>query len=100
MLIQRSYPTPIALKLFEVTQEAHLLWAMPLSIILVTVCLVIVLGPVTLIGVGVLLLMVPAVERVASGMLKIRQRRIKLTDKRVEISNAMIQGVSQESRCL
>ena len=72
---------------------------MPLSIILVTIFLVIVLGPVTLIGVAVLLLMVPAVERVASGMLKIRQRRIKLTDKRVEISNAMIQGVSQE-RCL
>ena len=81
-------------KLFEVTQEAHLLWAMPLSIVLVTVCLVIVLGPATLIGVVVLLLMVPVIERVASNMLAIRQKRIKLTDKRVEISTAMIQGVS------
>jgi len=40
------------------------------------------------------LCMVPIVERVASAMLSIRQERIKLTDKRVEISNAMIQGVS------
>ncbi|CAB9504527.1 Oligomycin resistance ATP-dependent permease YOR1 [Seminavis robusta] len=80
-------------KLFEVTQEAHLLWAMPLSIVLVTICLVIVLGPTTLIGVVVLLLMVPVVERVASAMLAIRQQRIKLTDKRVEITNAMIQGI-------
>jgi len=81
-------------KLFEVTQEAHLIWAMPLSIVLVTICLYIVLGPTTLIGVVVLLCMVPIVERVASAMLSIRQERIKLTDKRVEISNAMIQGVS------
>ena len=81
-------------QLFEVTQEAHLIWAMPLSIVLVTSCLCVVLGPATLIGVVVLLLMVPAVERVASTMLAIRQERIKLTDKRVEITNAMIQGVS------
>ena len=67
---------------------------MPLSIVLVTACLCVVLGPTTLIGVVVLLLMVPAVERVASNMLAIRQQRIKLTDKRVEITNAMIQGVS------
>ena len=71
-----------------------MIWAMPLSIVLVTICLVIVLGPTTLIGVVVLLLMVPAVERVASSMLAIRHERIKFTDKRVEITNAMIQGVS------
>jgi ABC-type multidrug transport system fused ATPase/permease subunit len=80
-------------KLFEVTQEGHLIWAMPLSIILVTICLVIVMGPTTLIGVVVLLLMVPGAERVVSTMLAIRHERIKLTDKRVEITNAMIQGV-------
>lgn len=80
-------------KLFEVTQEAHLIWAMPLSILLVTVCLCVVMGPPTLIGVVVLLLMVPLVERVASAMLKVRLERVKLTDKRVEITNAMIQGI-------
>jgi hypothetical protein len=80
-----------------VTQEAHLIWAMPLSIILVTICLVIVMGPVTLIGVLVLLMMVPLVERVASAMLAIRLERVQLTDKRVEITNAMIQGVSKSS---
>ena len=83
-------------KLFEVTQEGHLIWAMPLSIVLVTICLVIVLGPTTLIGVVVLLLMVPAAERVVSTMLAIRHERIKLTDERVAITNAMIQGVSKE----
>lgn len=80
-------------KLFEVTQEAHLIWAMPLSIVLVTICLLVVMGPVTLIGVVVLLCMVPMVERVASAMLKVRLERVKLTDKRVEITNAMIQGI-------
>jgi hypothetical protein len=85
-------------KLFEVTQEGHLMWAMPLSIILVTICLVIVMGPTTLIGVVVLLLMVPGAERVVSTMLAIRHERIKLTDQRVEITNAMIQGVRRR-RC-
>lgn len=37
-----------AQKLFEVTQEGHLVWALPLSVVLVTGFLVWLLGPVTL----------------------------------------------------
>lgn len=81
-------------KLYEVAQEGHLIWALPLSITLVTVFLILILGPITLIGIAVLILFVPLVERVTSRMLKIRQRRAKMTDQRVEIVSTMLQGVS------
>ena len=83
-------------KLFDVAQDFHLIWALPLSIALVTVFLVLVLGPVTLIGVAVLVLVVPIVERVTSRMLKVRQRRIKISDRRVAVVNSMLQGVSTQ----
>lgn len=81
-------------KLYEVAQEGHLVWSLPLAILLVTVFLLLVLGPTTLVGVTVLLLFVPLVERITSSMLAIRKERVKMTDKRVEIVNAMLQGVS------
>jgi hypothetical protein len=80
-------------KLFEVAQEGHLIWSLPLSIILVTIALVIVLGPTTLVGIAVLIMFVPFIERITSRMLAIRQKRTKMTDKRVEIVSAMLQGV-------
>jgi ABC-type multidrug transport system fused ATPase/permease subunit len=80
-------------KLYEVAQEGHLIWALPLSITLVTVFLILILGPITLIGIAVLILFVPLVERVTSRMLKIRQRRAKMTDQRVEIVSTMLQGI-------
>ena len=81
-------------KLFEVAQEAHLIWALPLSIILVTALLVWIMGPTTLIGIAVLVLFLPIVERITSGIHKVRQVRVEFTDQRVEIVNSMLQGVS------
>jgi hypothetical protein len=80
--------------LFEVTQEGHLIWSMPFSMLLVTILLLIIMGPATLVGVVVLVAFIPIVERLASIMLRIRQARVKLTDQRVEIVSAMLQGVS------
>jgi len=67
---------------------------MPLSMVLVTILLLVIMGPTTLVGVVVLTAFVPVVERLASIMLRIRQARVRLTDQRVEIVNAMLQGVS------
>lgn len=68
---------------------------MPLSMVLVTVLLLVIMGPATLVGVAVLVAFIPIVERLASIMLRIRQARVKLTDQRVEIVSAMLQGVSR-----
>ena len=45
-------------KLYEVTQEGHLIWALPLSM-LMTWFLCAVMGPPTLVGIGVLLAFLP-----------------------------------------
>ena len=81
-------------KLFEVTQEIHLIWSMPLSMTLVMICLMLIMGPTTLVGLGVFLLFVPIIERVVSKIQSIRHLRVKVTDRRVEIINSMLQGVS------
>ena len=81
-------------QLFEVTQEAHLIWSMPLSMTLVTVCLLTILGPSMLVGLCVLLVSVPTMERIAAKIQSIRHQRAKVTDRRVEIINSMLLGVS------
>lgn len=85
-------------KLYEVAQEGHLVWSLPLTVILVTYFLVRTLGPSALVGVGVLVLFVPIVERVSAAMMSIRSQRVKYTDQRIEISTAMLQGVSKGYR--
>jgi len=85
-------------KLFEVAQEIHLIWSLPLSVILVTVFLILVMGPVTLVGVAVLVVFVPVVERITSRMLVVRQERVAWTDSRVGIVSAMLQGVRRVLR--
>ena len=80
-------------KLYEVAQEAHLLWALPLSILLVTGCLIWIMGPVTLVGIAILILFVPIVQGITSKMLSIRQERVKMTDLRIGIVNSMLQGI-------
>ena len=78
----------------KVAQEGHLVWALPLAIILVTIGLLIVMGPTTLVGIAVLILFVPIVERITARMLAIRHQRVKMTDARIAIVSAMLQGVS------
>lgn len=82
-----------AQKLFEVTQEGHLIWALPLSIVLVTFFLYRTLGPSTLVGIVVLIGFVPLIQKVTARMLAIRQKRVRYTDQRVEIVSNMLQGI-------
>lgn len=70
-------------------------WSMPLSMTLVTICLLIIMGPTTLVGLAILMMFVPFVERVASFMLFYRHKRVQVTDRRVEIVSSMLQGVSK-----
>lgn len=80
-------------KVFEVAQEGHLIWSCPLSMMLVTIFLLIIMGPTTIVGMVVLFLFVPVVQVIASRMLKIRHERVKITDERVETINAMLRGI-------
>jgi ABC-type multidrug transport system fused ATPase/permease subunit len=80
-------------KLFEVAQEGHLIWSLPLSIVLVTVFLVLLMGWTTLVGIALLIFFVPLIGRVTTFYMSIRQKRVAMTDKRVELVNAMLQGV-------
>lgn len=89
----------IVIQLFEVAQEGHLIWSCPLSMTVVSILLLIVMGPSTLVGMAVLFLFVPLVKGVASAMLAIRHKRAKLSDERVETVNAMLQGVSAKMFC-
>ena len=61
---------------------------------LVMICLLKILGPSVLVGLFVLLISVPIMERIAAKIQTIRRNRAKMTDKRVEIINAMLLGVS------
>lgn len=80
-------------KLFEVMQEGHLLWSLPVSMTIVTVLLLIITGPASLVGMASMFLMVPLVKKVIMRMIAIRHRRAKFTDKRVETTTAMLQAI-------
>jgi hypothetical protein len=68
---------------------------MPLSVTLVTISLLIIMGPTTLVGLAILMMFVPAVERIASYMVFYRHKRVQITDRRVGIVSSMLQGVSR-----
>ncbi|KAL7437637.1 hypothetical protein ACHAXH_004865 [Discostella pseudostelligera] len=80
-------------KLFEVTAEGHLLWSAPLSMLLVTIFLMIVVGPSMAMGIVLLILFIPLVKVSSNRIMSIRKQRVKVTDTRVEIVNAMLQGI-------
>eukprot|EP00536_Pseudo-nitzschia_multiseries_P007312 jgi/Psemu1/195381/e_gw1.171.86.1 len=82
-----------AQKLYEVTQEAHLIWALPISIILVTWFLCVVMGPSTLIGVAVLVGFLPLIKLVTKRMTEARAKRVRYSDERVEIACSMLLGM-------
>ena len=82
-----------AQKLFEVTQEAHLIWSCPLSMAVVTFFLLAIMGPTTIVGMVVLFLFVPIVQKIASSMLNIRHERVLISDQRIETTSAMLQGI-------
>ena len=81
-------------KVFEVTaDEGHLLWSAPLSMALVALMLVVVVGPSMAVGIALLVLFVPVVQIISNRMMEIRKQRVRVTDQRVEIVNAMLQGI-------
>eukprot|EP00522_Entomoneis_paludosa_P016423 CAMPEP_0172447702 /NCGR_PEP_ID=MMETSP1065-20121228/6951_1 /TAXON_ID=265537 /ORGANISM="Amphiprora paludosa, Strain CCMP125" /LENGTH=1365 /DNA_ID=CAMNT_0013199065 /DNA_START=11 /DNA_END=4108 /DNA_ORIENTATION=+ len=80
-------------KVFEAAQEGNLVWSLPLSIILVTSFLLIIMGPVTLVGICVLISFLPIGTFVTAKMLAIRKKRVKKTDERIEIVSSMLQGI-------
>jgi ABC-type multidrug transport system fused ATPase/permease subunit len=82
-----------AQKLYEVAQEGHLIWALPLSIALVGYFLVDIIGPSALSGIAVLVGFVPIIERVTAAMMRIRSRRVKYADERVELVSSMLRGM-------
>mmetsp|Transcript_7157 Transcript_7157/g.10475 ORF Transcript_7157/g.10475 Transcript_7157/m.10475 type:complete len:1354 (-) Transcript_7157:106-4167(-) len=80
-------------KLYEVMQEGHLIWSCPLSMCVVTAWLLVIMGPTTIVGMFVLFLFVPVVQRISAKMLVIRHERVKITDERVEAVSAMLHGI-------
>lgn len=80
-------------KLYEVTQDGHLIWSLPLSTILVTIALYFIMGITTFIGIFVLILFVPIVDRITRIILYIRKQRIQQTDHRIQMITTMLQGI-------
>ena len=82
-----------AQKLFEVTQEINLTWSCPMAIVLVTILLLWIFGPISLIGILCLMLCTPLINEIANRMIKARSKRAALSDERIEITSAMLQGM-------
>jgi ABC-type multidrug transport system fused ATPase/permease subunit len=61
--------------------------------ILVAIALCVVIGPSMAVGIASLILFAPIIQRITNKMMEIRRQRVKVTDKRVEIVNAMLQGI-------
>lgn len=80
-------------KIYEVVQEAHLLWALPLAMALVALCLLHIMGPVTLVGMTVLVALVPLVQRITTTLQRLRTRRVACVDQRVALTHALLQGM-------
>ena len=80
-------------KLFEVTQEGHLIWSCPLSMVIVTILLVVTMGKATLVGMASMIISVPLVKIVVSSMMAIRKKRAVHTDIRVEVTTSMLQAI-------
>uniref|UniRef100_A0A3B3VBR8 ABC-type glutathione-S-conjugate transporter n=1 Tax=Poecilia latipinna TaxID=48699 RepID=A0A3B3VBR8_9TELE len=72
----------------DVTNFIHLLWSCPLQIIVSVVFLWLELGPSTLAGVAVMLLMVPV-----NGLLANQAKKIQSKDKRLKIMNEILNGI-------
>ena len=80
-------------KIYEVVQEGHLIWALPLAIVLVTICLLVIMGPVSLVGMAVLVALVPVVQGITNTLGRLRTSRAKSTDARIECTTALLQGM-------
>lgn len=82
-----------AQKLFELAQEGHYSWACPLAMIIVSVLLLLELGPAAIVGIVTMFLIVPIVQSIVRKMMSIRKHRVGAADKRIEIISSMLQGI-------
>ena len=82
-----------AQKLFELAQEGHYSWACPLAMIIVSVLLLLELGPAAVVGIITMFLIVPMVQSVVRKIMSIRKHRVGVADKRIEIINSLLQGI-------
>ncbi|KAL3799546.1 hypothetical protein HJC23_008673 [Cyclotella cryptica] len=82
-----------AQKLFELAQEGHYAWSCPLAMVIVSVLLLLELGPAAIVGIGVMFVIVPIVQAIVRKMMTIRKARVTAADKRIEIISSMLQGI-------
>jgi len=82
-----------AQKIFEVFQEAHLIWSAPLQAIVVSILLVVMLGWVTIVGILILFSILPTVKIIIKKMLSVRSKRMPITDERVNASCEVLTGI-------
>jgi ABC-type multidrug transport system fused ATPase/permease subunit len=82
-----------AQKLFELAQEGHYSWACPLAMVIVSVLLLLELGPAAIVGIVTMFLIVPMVQSIVRKMMSIRKHRVGAADKRIEIISSMLQGI-------
>ena len=82
-----------AQKVFEVTLQAHLLWASPLQVIVVSALLLNFVGPPGLAGIFTLIAVLPIARRVVGRMVVLRKDRMQLTDARVRLITEVLAGI-------
>jgi ABC-type multidrug transport system fused ATPase/permease subunit len=80
-------------KIYDVMVEGHNAWSCPVLIILVSALLWIIMGPELVIGVVLLIAFLPIVQFFVTHMMALRKERSKLTDVRINILTAMLQGI-------
>ncbi|XP_038152385.1 canalicular multispecific organic anion transporter 1-like [Cyprinodon tularosa] len=77
----------------DVTNFIHLLWSCPLQIVVSIVFLWMELGPSTLAGLAVMVLLAPINGLLAAKARKIQVENMKFKDKRLKIMNEMLNGI-------
>ena len=82
-----------AQKLFELAQEGHYSWACPLAMVIVSILLLLELGPAAIVGIVTMFLIVPTVQSIVRRMMSIRKQRVGAADMRIEIISSMLQGI-------
>ena len=80
-------------KLFELAQEGHQAWSCPLAMIIVTILLLLELGPTILVGMASMFLLIPVVQHVVGKMMHIRKKRVAQTDRRIQATATMLQAM-------
>ena len=87
-----------AQKLFEVTLNANLLWAAPLTVVVVSALLLHLVGAHALAGIATLCAVLPVARRVVKSMMQLRARRMPVADERVRVLSEVLAGLAARRR--